>query len=115
MTPAKEEAYVRERWKVIEVTNTYAGTHCAVEAWSVWLPCGWRSSVGSISADAQMWHDAYLFTVKREAEIADIQAEIAWLEWPSTKNNSIGDIRERIIAREQSALAELRRGMKEQG
>jgi hypothetical protein len=96
LTPAEEEAYVKACW-----INPA-------------LPCmrGAEFKVLPTMTKRSMIHEAYLFTVQREEEIADIQAEIAWLEWSSIKNNSIGNIRERILSREQAALAELRRGWK---
>jgi hypothetical protein len=100
LTPVEEEEYVRSRWN--DVMEDHEG----------WLFLGCHDGDDHSCLNI---HEAFLFTVQREADIADIQAEIAWLEWPSTKNNSIGDLRERILAREQAVLAELRRGWKEQG
>jgi hypothetical protein len=55
------------------------------------------------------WHAAYLFTKRREAEIADVEEEIGFLGGPyCLECPSV----ERILAREQAALAGLKRGWK---
>jgi hypothetical protein len=101
LTPAEEESYVRAQWDYVDVVTP-------------------GRLDGGIFIDGFCpkfldFHETYLFTVHRKEEIADIQAEIAWLEWPSIKNSSIGNIRERILSREKADLADLRRGWKEQG
>jgi phage terminase Nu1 subunit (DNA packaging protein) len=94
MTPAEEEAYVRARW--IRVTNH--GAYIVI-----------RNVFRFCSESFIDWHAAYLFTVQREAEIADVKEEIELLE-----SLSITDYRRgiAILAREQAALAELKKGWK---
>ena len=87
MTLAEEQAHVQSKW--IDI---------------VALEIAWESN--------NSWHEAYLFTKQREAEIMDLEEEIGFLgglyciECPSV---------ERILAREQAALAELHRGWRDQG
>ena len=97
MTPAEEEAHVRERWVDcafgIKIYCSIAGRPGS------WLPFN-------------SWHEAYLFTKRREAEIVDLEEEIGFLGGPyCIECPSV----ERILARGQVALAELRRGWKDQG
>jgi hypothetical protein len=91
MTPAEEEAHVRSSWVDAEVLSS-----------------------GEIVIDRLIYsrHSAFLFTKQREAEIADVEEEIGFLGGPyCLECPSV----ERILAREQAVLAELRRGWKEQG
>lgn len=61
------------------------------------------------------YHAAYLFTKERERQIAEVEEEVALLEaeaalWPNFYKQQAAY--SRILAREQAALAELKRGMK---
>lgn len=58
---------------------------------------------------------AFAFTKERERQIAEIEEEIQWLEtvqsiFYSNKNRAAA--KKRILAREQAALQEMRRGMR---
>ena len=101
MTLAEEEAYVRARW-----VDVCFGV-------MIFFSGKWHSF--------DDWHSAYLFTVQQETEIADLKEEVRFVDglldsWMSPGNDYGGTVSMgRILAREQAALAELRRGMKEQG
>jgi hypothetical protein len=95
LTPA-EEAYVRERWTFVIHSPNREIVLC--------------NSGSPVPFDN--WRAAYLFTKKREEEIADLEVDIEWLE---DQNSFEVPQLKRILAREQASLAELKRGMKEQG
>lgn len=60
------------------------------------------------------WDAAYVFTKERERKIAEIEEEIAVI---SCLKVTVGDwdTWQRILAREQAALQEVRRGMRKEG
>jgi hypothetical protein len=117
MTPAEEEACVRSRWERVHIIDNQEMDDTDDLWYRIWIGSGdSRSEVfdhGSPTR-AETIHAAYLFTVKRFAEIVDIEEEIQWLNWPSIVSASWDDPARRlkIIAREQAALAELLRGWK---
>ena len=129
-----DEQFVREQWGQVSVTNFYAGTRVCVEAWNIWLSCGWTSRVGHTASDKKMWGEAAAFTRARLAEIADVKEEIAAIKafledcatvidyeknYPHDESANASlrkwtkrkEALDRIFAREQAALAELQRGM----
>ncbi|MGB6726831.1 MAG: hypothetical protein WBE74_13080 [Terracidiphilus sp.] len=58
--------------------------------------------------------EAFLFTKEREKEIAEVRQEIAWLNCASDWARNSPE-QQRILAREQAALADLLRGWRENG
>ena len=111
LTPAEEKAYVKTRWM-----RPHWGSND--HGWTV------QNFVGSMTVLAtnikpryKATHAAYLFTKKREAEIGGVEEEISYLVNIKGRADSASPEHciHRIIAREQAALAELRRGWKEQG
>ena len=61
------------------------------------------------------WDHAAQFIEKTRNEIAQVREEIDWLEGFSAyaEHSIYGPARQRILARQQAALADLQRGMKE--
>ena len=118
MTSAEEEAYVRGRWERVHVKDDQE----MEESEDIWFRIWIGPDKGDVLFDCgaptkeEVIHRAYLFTERREAEIADIVDEITSLRSIAYSTNVISaSVCERIIAREQAVLAELRRGWKEQG
>ena len=95
LTPAEEEAYVVARWSDYHVM-TYG-----------------RFDICDMDGDMD-WHAAYLFTKQLEAEIAQRSEDAKFLQMiidTTAKGKCLQSLHS-IIAREQAALAELRRGWK---
>ena len=66
------------------------------------------------SGRERVWAQAYEFTRKREREIEEFEAELMWLEAESSMSDEFPYPEAlRIIAREQAALADLKRGMRD--
>ena len=110
-----DEEYVRSKWENVSVTDWYADTNCAVEAWSVQL-YRWTSRVGHTAIDTEMWANAAMFTRERERQIAEVEEEIAYVdEYICGEPHGVEcfncRVGHRILAREQAALDELRIGM----
>ena len=114
-----DEEYVRARWENVKCVDFYAGKNCAVQAWYVSLNARWSGRVGGTADDPEMWKEARAFTEQREREIAEVREEISEIEddvlsYSAHDNaDSFAVIYRRILARLQTVLAELRRGMKE--
>lgn len=104
LTPVDDEAYVRARWVCISAYGDGL----------LFIYFGKNNK--SASKEFIDWHHAYLFTVQREAEIAELEQEIEFLKRVETYGSFVVSIwqttRLRILAREQAALAELLRGWK---
>ena len=100
MTPEEEEKYVKDRWDaVIQILGGKQRVRCIYGGCEQW-------STDDI-------HAAYLFTLEREKEITDLQADIQWLNWPSIKAAGwAGNEREHILGIVQAALAKLLTGWK---
>jgi hypothetical protein len=128
------EAKVRARWDVVEKKD-----HSNFDRFRNWKRtdsvaismqsehCFSSERVVSAPTEIEAWQSAYAFTVEREEEIRLVEEEIAWLqsaalvyrkhleeaprEWTvlGKESDVIGC---RVLAREQAALAELKRGMR---
>jgi hypothetical protein len=120
MTAAKQEAYVRERWEI--GCTPPPSRHYSSKLYSdpfklsayVYLGPHRIQPGGRNRTEADVWQLAYDFTIAREKQIAEVGEEITWLEGFSAfaEHSVYGPARERILARERAALAELRRGWK---
>lgn len=101
MTPAEERQYVQDHWNDCQYGIMI---YCCDNG----LPIAWHSFLS--------WHEAYLFTVQRERRIEDVKEEIEAVRSIAYSTNVISaSVCERILAGKRAALAELRRGWKEQG
>jgi hypothetical protein len=112
LTPAEEEAYVRARWEGTVVRlrdSTTMDKGCGLLLGGTHGIYPWTENWSTV------WHAAYLFTRQREAEIAQRERGIAWLGNLLSGIHQVPDEVVDIIAREQTAIAELKRGTKEQG
>ena len=124
MTPQEEREYVESAWTAIR--NDGTRRHPDLELGGTWIP---RSDAEWDEA----WHAAYLFTVERQRQIAEVKEEIVVLKpfaegrteealttMPVWANDTIpallaaGRAIQRTLLREQAALAELKRGLKEE-
>ena len=98
----EQEEYVRSRWE--SVFDSEYGVDIMFD---IDTP---RQRFAGLNG---RWQAAYAFTLERECQIKDVEEEIAWCRYqlsPATRPD--GHIRERILARLQSTLADLRKGMK---
>jgi hypothetical protein len=116
------ERYVRERWEHIK----YADTALSVLAGPHYVIIFSEENRRQIFApyrhtEAEAWAAAKAFTVEREKQIAEVEEEIEYVEFRMRDIEENGGkiyvecayrTLERIFAREQAALAELKRGMK---
>ncbi len=106
------EEYVRSKWEKVKDRETFVAGHGHV----VTLPVIWKDSMsaGYFRSKEIAWAAAAEFTREREEQIRHVEEEIALLEgWKhlvEVKNPAAL----RILGREQAALAELKRGMKQQ-
>ena len=102
-----DEEYVRARWAGVLDTG-----------YSVRLEIGEFGKWAKFDGLNKRWSAARAFTENREREIAEVEEEIeyvssfAWLPSRSGKREE-HPVWQRILARLQARLAELRRGMKE--
>jgi hypothetical protein len=116
MTPAEEEACVRSRWERVHIIDNQEMDDTDDLWYRIWIGSGdSRSEVfdhGSPTR-AETIHAAYLFTVQREAEIADIKNELIEISYISRNfKEERGKCWKRIFARAQADLAELKKGWK---
>jgi hypothetical protein len=112
LTVAEMEAYMRERWKDIKVwvrdLDSYGTDQFNIEInSSTTLSRRWQED-DTREGINKCWQAAYDFTRQREEAIRLMDEEISCLclgdhEMPH-------EVRNRIIAREQEALADLQRG-----
>jgi len=108
-TRSAEEEFVREHWETVKL---FDAEH-VIDIYIV--PPGqaqsWREDLRTFTS----WSKAVEFTRKRLEQIRLVEIEINWLSNVASLRGSPQwerDAYERILAREQAALTELRRGMK---
>jgi hypothetical protein len=108
MTEQEEREYVEARWEKVRHADTalsvLAGPHYVI------ITDDQRHQICAVyrHTESEAWHATYLFTVERERQIAEVKEEIDWINC----GRKIEPAAQRILAREQAALAELQRGMK---
>jgi len=110
-----DEEYVRSRLEDVYWDKRFYNNQGDV------VHLGW--SICAAETEEEGWKLAVAWTRTREEEIRLVEEEIAELheefDWSHPENNYTHEatltyaIFQRILAREQAALAELRRGMKE--
>jgi hypothetical protein len=116
MKPTKEqmtdEEYVRSKWEAVEVEqDCYADWYYSLG--------GIYDSTQHFSTEEETWSAAAEFTRQREEEIRQVEAEVAMARKLFMEsavfdtNSSETAIFDRIFAREQQALADLKRGWRE--
>lgn len=109
-----DEEYVRSKWEAVEVEqDCYADWYYSLG--------GIYDSTQHFSTEEETWSAAAEFTRQREEEIRRVEEEIEGAN-DSVRWFSQGDgyddkrwteVHRRILAREQQALADLKRGWKE--
>lgn len=117
MSTKEHEEYVRSKWE----DCGSSGPVQFAEHWQVWCDAYFFCE----ETEQQAWSLAYAFTLEREEQIRCIKREIevlqnvvaGYLGYITHRFNPEHDSRQaytlaRVIAREQAALAELKRGMK---
>ena len=109
-----DEEYVRSKWENVTSNSTpQYGVEGNLVYWNIYSD-DWLIASGHETEDAS-WSAAAEFTCSREEEIRQVGEEIELMTnyWPRPQD---GDLTfppwDRICNREQSALAELKRGMK---
>ena len=104
----EHEEYVRSKWD-----NTAIDYQWELERWRFFTCNALYMEVFGKTQD-ELWSAAYAFTVERERQIRDVEEEIElhkdWREILSGPKRLI--VWERTADRLQTALAELRRGMR---
>jgi len=109
MTTAEMEQYIRSKWELVSRCD---GSYRHYEMGTVLI-----QDVHNHWFDFDSWQAAYDFTLAREEEIRQVEEEIKFLHelksFGSWVENHTGW--QRILAREQAALADLKRGMKTNG
>jgi hypothetical protein len=115
-----DEQYVRSKWEQVRVhwlpsmpdRFRVEMVYDSAMVWAEVTGCGLHHT-DAYATIARAWSAARAFTEKREKQIAKIAQEIRWLmnrlDVEAFKYNGMVTS---IIAREQAALDELRRGMK---
>ena len=95
-----EEQYVQSRWQLV---------HCSRQSGRVWV-----QDVNVHWSDFASWAEAAEFTRQREEKIRELKIEIDWVTGFSAfaDHSLYGPARIRILARLETALAELKKGMK---
>jgi hypothetical protein len=118
-----QEAYVRERWNNVGCKkNRVFADYFIPKARAI------LSGNSLCYNEAQAWQAAYEFTLAHEEEIRKLEEEINWVErilpsersweWCLQSSSQVADYVRfcaqgyRILAREQAALAELKKGMR---
>jgi len=100
-----DEEYVRSKWR-----------NCATkrDEHNRWLMFTNNAMYRAVFADSleKLWAAAAEFTRERLEQIRQLEEEIAWLSDGIDVTGDDEPIGERILAREQAALADLKRGMK---
>jgi hypothetical protein len=113
MTPQQKLEYVEERWPASRLRVSHEADGYAVYLWE-----GIGPSIGVFrcASEKEAVHAAFLFTKKRNRQIAEVEAEIAeakpWAE-STYARAAVRRVRERILVSRQAALAELKRGFRE--
>lgn len=99
--PERHEQFVREYWPG---SADYLGS--GLRPIRVFTPSGVETF--------KNWSAAYDFTVQRRKQIAEVEEEIAFMQgFSAYENHSIyGPARKRILTRLESALADLKKGLK---
>jgi hypothetical protein len=112
MTHEEERAAVEAAWSDLD-DDPFAGKVGHDGKYHVFLP-GWFEN-GYLTPNAA-WHAAYLYTVERQRQIAEVQEEIAWINEcaidPLMSSAQESNIKTRILAVEQQRLEDLQSGMK---
>lgn len=111
-TAIENEEYVRSRWD----PNLFNGGLYFYEgARSYHLRLGSKRFEYTQKTKAECWSAAYAFTLEREEQIRQVEEEIALMEFIVQAQDEFNDIvaAKRILAREQAALAELKKGMRQ--
>jgi hypothetical protein len=117
----EDEKYVREHWEDPWLADSWDKQHWGVvlitAALAVWSKQ--QNSVAEFKTPEQAWSAAAEFTRDLKQQIRDVEEEIrvangcisAW-----SGSNDYGGLApmKRILAREQAALADLKRGLREQ-
>jgi hypothetical protein len=105
LTPAEEQQYVRDHWKFVFGQERYVCIY-----WSDFMTSNSEIFSGS-------WHEAYLFTLEQEKQIARREKSVGMLKeclpgdgWHDAEEVVIAG---EILAREQAALAEMKKGWRE--
>lgn len=112
MDQQSDEQFVRSRWGWVQVRTAEPYEGIPQGKWSVRIPLLPFSQIG-FPSEVEAWSAAAAFTREREEQIRQVEEEIALV-------GGIGHmapceccgVRDRILAREQAALAELKKGMK---
>lgn len=109
------EQFVRARWENVRITSTVVNGYVVVRRLSAEPLKVEKLWVGTLCAcsEADAWSAARAFTEARLESIRLVKEEIAFIEARLiTANIKEMPIRSRIVQRVQSALAELKVGMK---
>ena len=104
LTKAEKEAYVRGKWENVIVCD---GSYRSYARGTVLF--NWANHKFYEFAD---WDAAYAFTLAREEEVRQVEEEVALLKGWRYVQEGISPQATRILAREQAALDELKRGMR---
>ena len=104
LTTAEKEAYVRRVWENVIVCD---GSYRSYARGTVLF--NWANHKFYEFAD---WDAAYAFTLAREEEVRQVEEEVALLKGWRYVQEGISPQATRILAREQAALDELKRGMR---
>ena len=111
LTTAKKEAYVRSKWRMVY----YFPETPADEGYllQIFKDNSMREIYEEHSMSAEdAWDAAYAFTLAREEEVRQVEEEVALLKGWRYVQEGISPQATRILAREQAALDELKRGMR---
>lgn len=118
LTAQQEQEYVEARWK--RVAYHESGLTSAGKCY-VTIDADDHPTAGTLlfmhhgGTKAAVFHAAYLYTKERKRQIAEVEEKVALLEaeatlWPNFYKQQAAY--SRILAREQAALADLKRGLR---
>ena len=109
----ENEKFVRENW---ECGPEKDGLWLNESAKSIRLDLGKKEFKNRTMNRTAVWSEAAKFTSERLKQIENVEEEInllkSWLNGVMTCSDTTGLIYDRILAREQSVLAELKKGMR---
>jgi hypothetical protein len=110
-----DEEFVRNNWEVVELLHEDDGVRCLLGHKDLDCDCLFTAYASLCGADKkEAIEEAAEFTHERLKQIADMEEEIRILnqvEFPKSFYY-VNCPKDRILAREQVILAELRKGMK---